>query len=81
MLIYHLVIEFYLDLMCLHSSIILLIINMDDLQVQMTIYALLVSCPLYSFVVLRLDEQRNMEIFFFFVAQFIRALIFSSHHI
>ena len=42
MLIYHLVIECYLELMRLCSSIILLVINMDDLQVRTTIYALLI---------------------------------------
>ena len=39
---------------------------MDDLQVLTTIYTLLVSCPLYSFVVLCLDEHRNMESQVFF---------------
>ena len=34
---------------------------LDDLQVLTTIYTLLVSCPLYSFVVLCLDEHRNIK--------------------
>ena len=64
MLIYHLVIECCLELMHLRSSILVLVINMDGLQIQTTIYALLISFPLYSFVILCLDEYRNMESLF-----------------
>ena len=66
--IYHLVIECCLKLMHLRSSILLLVIIMDSLQVSTTIYALLVSCPLYSFVILCLEEQRYMESLFWWVS-------------
>ena len=71
MLIYHLVIECCLELMLLRSSILFLIINMDGLQIWATIYALLISCPLYSFVILCLDEHRNMESLFWRVSLFV----------
>ena len=54
--------------MHLRSSILLLIITMDGLQIQTTIYVLFISCPLYSFVILCLDEHRNMESLFWRVS-------------
>ena len=57
--------------MHLRSSILVLVINMDGLQIQTTIYALLISFPLYSFVILCLDEYRNMESLFWQVSLFV----------
>ena len=79
MLIYDSIIECCLGLMHSCSSVLLLIIIMDGLQEWTTIYMLLVSCPLYSFVVICLDKQRNTESLFWWSTCWCPKILISSH--
>ena len=78
--IYHLIIECCLELMHLRSSVLLLVVVIDGLQVTDDHSYDTRQLPLYSFVVLCLDEQVSMESFSQ-ARHFIRALRFSFHHI
>ena len=78
-LIHHLIIKCYLGLMCLRLSILLLVIGMDGLQYGRAFYCYPSAAPFDPFVVISLDEQRNMNGFDGPTA-FVFRDFFSNHH-